>query len=199
MSQAVRPEASDGTQPYQRERVATPIDKLIVGLSRKIGRGQAREVERFIKFAFVGTLGFIIDVGTVILLQNTLLPPAPDTDRNVLLASTIAFVLAVGSNFIWNRFWTYPDSRSYSIRRQLAQFGIVSVIGLIIRNVWISSTYEALGQLSTTALQGMLSDYAPTLIDENKLGTAIALVFGVLIVMIWNFAANRLWTYNDVE
>lgn len=197
MSQAVTPDAPDGTQPYQR--VATPIDHLIVGLSQRIGRGQAKEVERFIKFAFVGTLGFIIDVGTVILLQNTLLPPTPETDLNVLLASTIAFVLAVSSNFICNRFWTYPDSRSYSIRRQLAQFGIVSVIGLIIRNVWISSAYEVLGQLSTTVLQGLLSDYAPTLIDQNKLGTTIALVFGVLIVMIWNFAANRLWTYNDVE
>lgn len=194
MSQAVRPEAPDGTQPYQR--LAAPIDKLIVALSLKIGRGQAKEVERFIKFAFVGTLGFIIDIGTVILLQNTILPP--ESDRQVLLANSIAFVLAVCSNFIWNRFWTYPDSRSYSIRRQLAQFGIVSVIGLIIRNVWISSAYEVLGQLSTSALQGTLSDYAPTMIDQNKLGATIALIFGVLIVMIWNFAANRLWTYNDV-
>ncbi len=195
MSQAVTPEASDGTQPYQR--LATPIDNLIADLSQKIGRGQAKEVERFIKFAFVGTLGFIIDIGTVILLQNTILPP--ESDRQVLLVNSIAFILAVCSNFIWNRFWTYPDSRSYSIRRQLAQFGIVSVIGLIIRNVWMSSAYAALGQLSTSMLQGILSEYTPTLIDQNKLGAAIALVFGVLIVMIWNFAANRFWTYNDVE
>ncbi len=195
MSQAVTPEAPDGTQPYQG--LATPIDNLIADLSQKIGRGQAKEVERFIKFAFVGTLGFIIDIGTVILLQNTILPP--ESDRQVLLVNSIAFILAVCSNFIWNRFWTYPDSRSYSIRRQLAQFGIVSVIGLIIRNVWMSSAYAALGQLSTSMLQGILSEYTPTLIDQNKLGATIALVFGVLIVMIWNFAANRFWTYNDVE
>ncbi len=188
-------DVTNGTQPYQR--VATPIDNRIIALSQKIGRGQAREVERFIKFAFVGTLGFIIDVGTLILLQNTILPP--ESDSNVLTANSIAFVLAVCSNFIWNRFWTYPDSRSYSIRRQLTQFGIVSVIGLVIRNLWMSGAYEALGQLSTAALQGLRSDYAPNLIDQNKLGTTIALIFGVLIVMIWNFAANRLWTYNDVE
>lgn len=195
MSQAVTPDAPDTTRSFQG--VVTPLDNLIVALARKIGRGQAKEVERFIKFAFVGTLGFIIDVGTVILLQNTVLPP--ESHRQVLLANSIAFILAVSSNFIWNRFWTYPDSRSYSIRRQLTQFGIVSVIGLVIRNVWISSAYEFLGQLSTATLQGMLPDYAPTLIDQNKLGTTIALIFGVLIVMIWNFAANRLWTYNDVE
>ena len=195
MPQAVSPDASNGARLYQR--VAAPLDDLIVGLSRKIGRGQAKEVERFIRFAFVGTLGFIIDVGTVILLQNTLLPP--ETDQHVLLANSIAFVLAVCSNFIWNRFWTYPDSRSYSIRRQVTQFGIVSVIGLLIRNIWISSTYDMLGQVSTIVLQSALPGYAPTVIDQNKLGATIALVFGVLIVMIWNFAANRLWTYNDVE
>lgn len=195
MSQAMTPDAPDTTRSYQG--MVTPLDNLIAILARRIGRGQAKEVERFIKFAFVGTLGFIIDVGAVILLQNTVLPP--ESDRQVLLANSIAFILAVCSNFIWNRFWTYPDSRSFSIRRQLTQFGIVSVIGLVIRNIWISNAYEYLGQLSTATLQGALPDYAPTLIDQNKLGTTIALVFGVLIVMIWNFAANRLWTYNDVK
>lgn len=195
MSQAVTPDAPEATRTYPGLR--TPVDGLIVDLSRKIGRAKAKEVERFIKFAFVGALGFIIDVGTVIILQNTLLPP--ESDQNVLLANSIAFVLAVCSNFIWNRVWTYPDSRSYSVRRQLTQFAIVSVIGLVIRNLWISGTYEDLGQLSTSLLQGAITDYALPLIDQNKLGTTIALVFGVLIVMIWNFVANRFWTYNDIE
>ena len=195
MSPAVRPDAADATQTYQR--LTTPVDGLIIDLSRKIGGSKAKEVERFIKFAFVGTLGFVIDIATLIILQNTLLPP--ENDQNVLLANSIAFVLAVCSNFIWNRVWTYPDSRSYSVRRQLTQFALVSVIGLVIRNLWINGTYEYLGQLSTTVLQGATSGYAPALIDQNKLGTTIGLVFGVLIVMIWNFVANRFWTYNDVE
>jgi len=195
MSHAVRPDAPDATQSYHR--LTTPVDGLITDLSQKIGRGKAKEVERFIKFAFVGTLGFVIDIATVIILQNSLLPP--ENDQNVLLANSIAFVLAVCSNFIWNRVWTYPDSRSYSVHRQITQFAIVSVIGLVIRNLWINGTYEYLGQLSTTILQGAISGYAPELIDQNKLGTTIALVFGVLIVMIWNFVANRFWTYNDIE
>ncbi|MDE2748645.1 MAG: GtrA family protein [Chloroflexota bacterium] len=195
MSHTVTPKASNSTR--RPGGVATPIDSLIVALSVKIGRGQAKEVERFIKFAVVGTLGFIIDLGTVIILQNTVLPP--ENDQSVTLVNSIAFVLAVCSNFIWNRLWTYPDSRSYSLQRQLTQFAIVSVIGLAIRNVWIHGAYEYLGQLSTAILQDAFVDYAPELIDQNKLGTTIALVFGVLIVMIWNFVANRFWTYSDVD
>ncbi|MCY3866527.1 MAG: GtrA family protein [Chloroflexi bacterium] len=195
MSHAVTPDAPDPTRSHHH--LKTPVDGLIAALSQKIGRGKAKEVERFIKFAFVGTLGFVIDVGAVITLQNTLLPP--ENDQNVLIANSIGFILAVCSNFIWNRVWTYPDSRSYSMRRQLTQFAIVSVIGLVIRNLWINGAYEQLGQLSTTILKSALADYAPQLIDQNKLGTTIALIFGVLIVMIWNFVANRFWTYSDVE
>ena len=195
MPHNITPKASNSTRGPGS--VATPIDPLILALSMKIGRGQAKEIERFIKFAFVGALGFIIDVGTVIILQNTILPP--ENDQAVTLVNSIAFVLAVCSNFIWNRLWTYPDSRRYSLQRQLTQFAIVSVIGLAIRNVWIHGTYEQLGQLSTALIQGAFVDYAPELIDQNKLGTTVALVFGVLIVMIWNFAANRFWTYNDVD
>ena len=195
MSQAVRPDAPDTARSHRR--LTTPVDGLIVQLSQRIGRAKAKEVERFIKFAFVGSLGFLIDIGSVIILQNSLLPP--ENDQNVLLANSIGFVLAVCSNFIWNRVWTYPDSRSYSVRRQLSQFALVSAIGLIIRNLWMNGTYEHLGQLSTSILQGAIPDYAPQLIDQNKLGTTIALVFGVLIVMIWNFVANRFWTYSDVE
>lgn len=195
MPQTATPEARQtGRATHQ---LNTPMDGLIADLSQRIGRGQAKEVERFIKFAFVGALGFVIDIGTVVILQNTLLPP--ESNQKVVLANSIAFVLAVCSNFIWNRLWTYPDSRSHSARRQLIQFGIVSVIGLVIRNLWINGAYEQLGQLSTSILQSAFADYAPDLLDQNKLGTTIALVFGVLIVMVWNFVANRFWTYNDVE
>lgn len=195
MSRATKPKARKAKRA--NHQMNTPVDGLIANLAQRIGRGQAREVERFIKFAFVGALGFVIDIGTVVILQNSLLPP--ENDQNVLLANSIAFVLAVCSNFIWNRVWTYPDSRSHSVRRQLIQFGIVSVIGLVIRNLWINGAYEQLGQLSTTILQSAFADYAPDLLDQNKLGTTIALVFGVLIVMVWNFVANRFWTYNDVD
>ena len=93
--------------------VSTPVDRFIIVVAQRIGGERAKEYERLIKFAFVGLLGFAIDSGTVLVLQNTLLPPvsaANETlDVNVALATTVAFVLAVCSNFVWNRLWTYPE------------------------------------------------------------------------------------------
>ncbi|MCY3778889.1 MAG: GtrA family protein [Chloroflexi bacterium] len=187
----------------RHHRITTPIDSVILSLSVRIGGGRAKEVERFIKFGFVGILGFIIDAGAVLVLQNTILPPVNELSEplatNVALTQSIAFVLAVCSNFVWNRLWTYPDSRAYSAQRQLTQFAIVSVVGWVIRTLWIGLTYEPLGRLSAGILSGMNPDYVPALLDQHKLGTMIALFFGVIVVMFWNFLANRYWTYSDVE
>lgn len=196
MSQAVAPDSA--TQSF-----ATPIDGIIVKLAQRIGGEKSKEVERFIKFAFVGLLGFILDFGTVFFLQSTLLPPVSDQGDNlvinVAIATTLGFIIAVCSNFTWNRLWTYPDSRSYSIRRQLTQFAIVSVSGWTARTIWIAASYTFFGVISTTVMQSLLQTYNPSLLDQQKFGTMIAQFIGVIVVMVWNFLANRYWTYNDVD
>ena len=200
MSQIATPDiAAKG----KRRALTTPIDRFIVVLARRVGGRKAKEVERFIKFAFIGMLGFVIDFGALFLLQSSILPPVDQLNQrlpfNVAIATSISFVLAVTSNYTWNRLWTYPDSRSYSIRRQLTQFAIVSVIGWTARTVWITVTYVSFGVLSTSLIRLFVSTYQPGLLDEHKLGTMAAQFIGVVVVMLWNFLANRLWTFNDVE
>ncbi len=41
--------------------------------------------------------------------------------------------------------------------------------------------------------------YVPSPVGEAKLGTMAAWVIGVIVVMLWNFFANRYWTYNDCD
>ncbi len=201
MSQAIAPDVATKGSEYQR--LKTPIDRFIIALAKRVGGRRAKEVERFIKFAFIGLLGFVIDFGVLFLLQSSFLPAADDQNitlpLNVALATTIGFTLAVCSNFIWNRLWTYPDSRSYSVRRQLTQFAVVSVIGWLVRTFWITSTFAFIGVWSTAAIQSVISGYHPVLHDELKLGTMVSQFIGVIVVMIWNFLANRYWTFNDVE
>ena len=93
-----------------------PVDAGVVAIAGRFG-SRAREAERFITFAMVGALGAVIDAGTLFLLQATVLAPVdPNRGLKVALASSIAFFVAVCSNFYWNRVWTYPDSRSRSMR-----------------------------------------------------------------------------------
>jgi len=196
---------SSSTTPVKIQRIAlrNPLDLPIQTIAGRFG-DRAKEIERFVKFAIVGLVGAVIDFGALFVLQATLLPPVgPNKDFKVALASTIAFVAAVTSNFIWNRYWTYPDSRTRSIRRQMVQFLLISVVGWVGRTIWISSSYQALGAalmpVFLPEIQWFRPGYMPSTSAEAKLGTLIAWFIGVIVVMIWNFLANRYWTYNDVD
>ena len=142
-----------------------------------------KERVRFFRFALVGAIGAVVDFAILNLL---LLISTP-----YVLAGTISFIAAVLNNFLWNRFWTYPDSRSKKLAQQLVQFAIINAIGLAIRVPLLAFLEEKLIALSTRYFP---NDFlSPEFIGHNT-GLAIA----IIIVMLWNFFANRYWTYNDV-
>ena len=144
-----------------------------------------RERTRFLRFMMVGAVGTIIDFGVSNLLIHVF-------GFSLVLAGSISFICAVFSNFTLNRYWTYPDSRTKAIHHQLAQFTLVSVIGLGIRVVTLAILEPIVyGFVQTTSIPFDLS--AKVVADNLTLGMAIA------IVTLWNFFANRYWTYSDVE
>ena len=144
-----------------------------------------KERERFLKFAVVGTIGFGVDTLTYNLVRTTLgLIPE--------VSSVISFCAAVVSNFLFNRYWTYPDSRSKPILGQMSQFAIVNVAGLVIRTVIFALIHEPLVRLAET----VAGDFV---IPAWAIGENLSLAIVVIIVMFWNFFVNRFWTYNDVN
>lgn len=144
-----------------------------------------QERSRFLRFALVGVIGAIVDFGTFNLLVNLARVPA-------IWASIISFAAAVISNFLWNRFWTYPDSRSKQVSRQIAQFSIVSLVGLGIR----TPLFAWMEKLLIRHLAAILPKNF--FLSNVFIGHNIALAIAVLVVMMWNFYANRFWTYNDI-
>lgn len=183
-----------------------PLDAPIVAIAGRFGE-RSKDVERLLKFLVVGVIGAIVDFGTVIVLQATLFPPIDSAGNpiaaNVAIATSVAFIAAVISNFTWNRLWTYPDSRSRSVRRQLALFSFISLVGWLGRTVWISLSFHFLGSLFMPFMLPVVHlwrpAYIPSITAEGKLGTMVAQLIGVVVVMFWNFLANRYWTYNDVS
>ncbi|MGW8249346.1 MAG: GtrA family protein [Anaerolineales bacterium] len=146
-----------------------------------------KERGRFFRFAVVGVIGAVIDFGVFNLLTSAFRFPA-------VLASVISFLAAVSSNFTWNRYWTYPDSRSKHVSRQLIQFTIISLIGLAIRTplfVLLERLFSRWFLALNLPAKGFLNS---TLLAHN-----LALAVAVVVVMFWNFFINRYWTYSDVS
>jgi putative flippase GtrA len=145
-----------------------------------------QERTRFLRFAVVGIIGAVVDFGVFNLLtQLTHIIP--------VWATAISFIAAVCSNFVWNRFWTYPDSRSKPVLTQVSQFFLINIIGLGIRIplfAWLE------GVLVAAFSRWIKPSFflSPTFIAHN-----VSLAIVILVVMMWNFFANRFWTYNDVS
>lgn len=154
-----------------------------------------REFVRFTKFTVVGTIGAVVDFGTFNLLAGGLgLPNVP--------SSIASFLAAVASNFLWNRYWTYPDSRSKQVRDQAVQFVAVNVVGLAIRTpifIFAQAPASRLAEQLLMRLQPFMAVSRPLPLDPSSLGRNLALALAVAVVLVWNFGVNRYWTYSDVE
>jgi putative flippase GtrA len=152
---------------------------LFVQITSRFGINP-KEAERFFKFLIVGSIGFVVDFGTLTLLKEVF-------DLPTLLANTFSFSAAVISNFTFNRFWTYPDSRNKKLTAQLVQFGLVNIVGLVINNTLLFLLESPFDSLTTSL--GLLGGrgYIP------------AKAIATIVVLFWNFFVNRYWTYNDVD
>lgn len=146
-----------------------------------------RERVRFIRFTVVGTIGAVVDFSTFHILESVI-------GVRAVWASVFSFTAAITSNFLWNRFWTYPDSRSKPIHHQVVTFFVVNMIGLGIRTPIFATLESPLRQFFAG-----FSFLPVGIVTPDRLGYTFALGVAVVVVMFWNFFVNRYWTYNDVD
>ena len=152
---------------------------MIAVLTNPVERG------RFLKFMAVGSIGAVVDFGIANLLTHFL-------RMDLVPAGTISLGCAIVSNFIWNRYWTYPESRSKALAHQLGMFTVVNVAGVAIR---IPVLHYVEPVMLDFFRQNMpLQRVSPEFAARN---TTLALAVG--IVMLWNFFVNRYWTYSDID
>ncbi len=187
------------TSPTDTLALESQRTGVIRRISQRYGGSKPQELERFIKFLVVGAIGAVIDLGLTNFLMKFVFHVTPDDHWPVLISGAIGFTAAVTSNFIWNRYWTYPDSRSRMLLRQLVQFFLVNLVGLGIRAVVLSALYFPFNDLLERVLHNGLFSVPLTPNLQARIAANMAIVVALVIVALWNFFANRHWTYNDVQ
>jgi len=144
------------------------------------------EQKRFVKFLIVGVISTFVDFGFMNLF--TLLFNIP-----LIIAQALSFLIAVLESFLLNRYWIYPDSRSKSPYNQLLQFMLINLVGIGVRTLLIPIFYRVINSvLSKSPIEVIFR-----LKDVISQNISLAIVVG--IVLLWNFFANRYWTYSDVS
>ncbi len=133
------------------------------------------ELSRFLKFAVVGAFGAVVDFGVLNLMVLGF-------GWTKFFANLLSVSCAVVSNFTWNRLWTFPESRERPLHTQFGQFMLVNLVGLGINQI----VFLASDALVYSRFVGMPLDY--------NLAKATA----IIVVLFWNFGANRMWTYRGI-
>ncbi|KAF0112508.1 MAG: hypothetical protein FD147_104 [Chloroflexi bacterium] len=143
----------------------------------------AKERTRFIRFGIVGIIGSIVDFGVFNFLTIVFIVPA-------IVASVVSFLFAVINNFFLNRFWTFPDTKHTPVLKQMTQFSMVSFLGLAIRIPLFTWLEKMLIPLAERTIPNILT---PTIVGHN-----LSLAFVIGVVMLWNYFANRFWTFKNI-
>ena len=120
----------------------------------------------FFKYAIVGCMGTAIDVGSLCVFVEFL-------HVQLLIATAMSFILAVINNFALNKYWTFQNKRS-NIRKQFIKFLIVSIIGLLLTEVFMA-----------------------LLVYNLKIWYVASKLITSGLVLMWNFLSNKYWTFRD--
>jgi len=116
------------------------------------------------RFCTVGASGYVVNLAVYTVLLR-------GAGLHYLLAATGSFLVAVTSNYTWNRVWTFRRQRGH-VGYQGLRFLVVSTIALL-ANLVILYVLVRLG-----------------------LGKVLAQALAIVLVTPLNFVGNKLWSFG---
>jgi putative flippase GtrA len=164
----------------------------LVATIKAVVKRKRIEIVRFLKFCGVGAVGTLIDFGFFNLFHNVI-------GLHQVLSNTMSISLAIVNNYLLSRFWVYPETRRRQGGRKFMQFVVVSLMAWALNTgiLWGTDRW-VFGEAGLLA--SLVAPLASTVGTPHEvLSSNMAKVIATGIVLFWNFFANRLWTFRDVD
>ncbi|MDR6973232.1 GtrA family protein [Leifsonia shinshuensis] len=139
---------------------------------------KARLLPQLIKFGAVGAVGFVVNLVVFNVLMVVVLVNVP---HKTLYATAIATLVAIGANWLGNRYWAFSSNRSDNATREGVEFFVVSLAGMAIPLLCVWVSHYLLG------FQSLLADN----IANNVVGLALGTVFRFAFYRWWVFSPDR--------
>ncbi|MBF0538458.1 MAG: GtrA family protein [Nitrospirae bacterium] len=135
------------------------------------------------RFAIIGVLNTLVDL--VVLNAETLLTGV----RHGLpfaLQKGASFMVAVFFSYYFNKRWTFEDRSTGEGRKKLAQFIVVSAIGMAL-NVTVATLAVTLAKSPLVA--NYINIHAQVMVN-------IAALCGTASGLLWNFIGYKVWVFK---
>ncbi|MFG2197025.1 GtrA family protein [Streptomyces sp. NPDC048639] len=141
---------------------------------RRTGRSRLQQLKQLArelaKFGTVGAVGFLVNFVVFNLCVHAF-------GLAVVRSGVIATFIAICTNYVGNRYWTYRDTDKNRRSRELTLFFLFSGVGLVIENGILAISHYGLGFTTTVADN----------IAKNGIGLGIATVFRFWSYRTWVF------------
>ena len=144
------------------ERPAATVQRLFLRVLASLL--SVRNWKQLGKFCVVGAVGYLINLAVYDALLHAGL--------HYLLAATCSFLVAVTSNYTWNRLWTFREERGH-LGIQGMRFFVVSLAALGANLVVLH-----------------------LLVVYGGLGRLLAQAVAIVVVTPLNFVGNKLWSFR---
>lgn len=120
-------------------------------------------ISQFMKFGIVGVIAFVIDYGFMVLLTEVFGVP-------YLISTTLSFIISVIFNYFASMWFVFKRKDDMSRRREFIIFVVLSVIGLVINDVfmWL-------------------------MVDFLFIDYRISKIVVTFIVAVWNFVTRKIF------
>jgi putative flippase GtrA len=142
---------------------------------------------QFLKFTVVGVLNTLID--WVIFFALTHYIPFFQITNHEVIAKSISFTVAVVNSFIWNSLWTFRNEYKTGL-----ESGDKNAVATIYFGRFIVVSLIGLG-LNTIVFY-IMRPVGSAIFARVSLAQLFALAIATLAVLLWNFLANKFWTYK---
>ena len=136
---------------------------------------------QFSKFLLVGGLNFLIDLGVLNLL---IFLTGIASGFYAVTFKAAAFLTAVVSSFLWNKFWTFRAGGSSGAALQFTEFLMVSVIGFFLNVGLFAFFNDFVGPRAG--------------IDQTTWATVSAFL-AALTGLFWNFVGYKFFVFRRVR
>ncbi len=146
---------------------------------------------KILRFAGVGSIGFLVDASSLFLLSFYITP---------VVARTLAFWIVASSNWWLNRQITFAAKKSPLALQQWGRFIGVSCIGFIPNWIcyWLLMTTVDINQLSEFYVQ-QYPEFNSLIINHIEIIWFFsAMVAGVLLGMLTNYLLADRWVFRPV-
>ncbi|OEV05446.1 GtrA family protein [Streptomyces oceani] len=143
-----------------------------MGQWRRVRSRLEHLVRELAKFGTVGAFGFLVNVAVFNLCIHTF-------DLAAVRSGVIATGVAIATNYVGNRYWTYRHVDKSRVQREVSLFLLFSGIGMVIENGVLAISHYGLDFTSPLADN----------IAKNVVGLGIGTIF-----RFWSY---RTWVFRD--